>query len=308
MRLLKEILVSNKDTLLALSIIVMWGLNFVVIAWGVEGIPPLLLGGLRFLLVAVVGSFFFKRPKTPLVWWFLLAIPISFLQFAFLFSAVSHGMPAGLASLVLQSQALFTLVFAFLFIKERIQAFQILAIVIAGLGLLMIAPIDDSTTVTALGFALTMAGAMSWALGNIATRTISQKGYDANVNLVIWSSWVPPIPFFICSYFIEGPDLIVSSLMHFDLQSGLSLLYLSVIATVAGYGMWSYLLNNYPAAQVAPLTLGVPIVGLTSSWILLGEKISAGQWFGILLVLIGLLTNSFGKKGAKWIKNKLTHA
>jgi len=61
---------TRKDMLLALAIIVAWGLNFVVIAWGLDGLPPMLLGGLRFLIVAVVGSFFFKRPKTPIKWWF----------------------------------------------------------------------------------------------------------------------------------------------------------------------------------------------------------------------------------------------
>lgn len=287
---------SNRDTLLALAIIIIWGINFVVIAWGVEGVPPLLLGGIRFLLVAAIGSFFFKRPKTPIVWWFLLAIPISFLQFAFLFSAIAYGMPAGIASLALQSHVLFTLIFAFLFLQESIRPFQIVAIALSGAGLFLIAPIDDSSTITALGFGLTMAGAISWALGNISTRKISQKGYEANVNLVIWSSWIPPIPFFICSYFFEGPDLIVTSLLSFDLQSSFALLYLSIIATVIGHGLWSYLLNHYPAGQIAPLTLGVPIVGLSAAAILLGESISFIQWVGILLVLAGLLLNTFGKK------------
>ena len=286
---------TAKDILLALAIIFIWGFNFVVIAWGIEGIPPLLLGGLRFLLVALVGSFFFKRPKTPLKWWFAYAIPISFLQFAFLFSAMDNGMPAGLASLALQSQALFTLIFAMLFLKESIKGYQVLAIFIAALGLIFIAQSHDAQTMTVLGFALTLAGAASWALGNIANKTIAQKGYAANVNLIIWSAWIPPIPFFIASYFIEGPDLIVSSLSHFGMQSAVALLYLAILATVVGYGLWSYLLKKYPAAQVAPLTLGVPVVGLSSAAIILNETINQAQWIGISLVVIGLLVNTFGK-------------
>ncbi|WP_438467465.1 EamA family transporter [Marinomonas sp. PE14-40] len=287
---------TNKDILLALAIIFIWGFNFVVIAWGIEGIPPLLLGGLRFLLVALVGSLFFKRPKTPIKWWFAYALPISFLQFAFLFSAMDNGMPAGLASLALQSQALFTLVFAMLFLKENIKGFQVLAIFIAALGLIFIAQSHDSQTMTVLGFALTLAGAASWAMGNIANKTISQKGYAANVNLIIWSAWIPPIPFFIASYFIEGPDLIIDSLSNFGLQSAISLIYLSVLATVVGYGLWSYLLKKYPAAQVAPLTLGVPVVGLSSAALILNESINQTQWIGISLVVTGLLVNTFGAK------------
>jgi len=287
---------TSKDILLALAIIFIWGFNFVVIAWGIEGIPPLLLGGLRFLLVALIGSFFFKRPKTPIKWWFAYALPISFLQFAFLFTAMDNDMPAGLASLALQSQALFTLVFAMLFLKESIKGYQILAIFIAALGLIFIAQSHDSQTMTVLGFALTLAGAASWAMGNIANKAISQKGHAANVNLIIWSAWIPPIPFFIASYFIEGPSLIIDSLSNFGLQSAIALIYLSVLATVVGYGLWSYLLKKYPAAQVAPLTLGVPVVGLSSAALILNESISQAQWIGISLVVIGLLVNTFGAK------------
>lgn len=290
-----------KDSLLALMVIIIWGLNFVVIAWGVEGVPPLLLGGLRFLLVASIGSFFFSRPKTPFIWWCLFALPMSFFQFAFLFSAMSYGMPAGLASLALQSQALFTLLFAALFLKESIHLTQILAIFVAAIGLILIAPIDNTTNITALGFGLTMAGAISWGLGNISIRTISLKGYDTSVNLIIWSSWIPVIPFFICSYFFEGTQRIQHSLVHFGLQSTFSLLYISIISTIIGFGMWNHLLSRYPTSKVAPLTLGVPIVGLSSSSILLNEHINNDQWVGIVLVLAGLLINTFGKKIAAFI-------
>lgn len=287
---------SGKDLLLAIFIVVIWGVNFVVITWGLEGMPPLLMGGLRFLLVASVGSLFFKRPNTPFLWWVAYAIPISFLQFSFLFSAMAFGMPAGLASLALQAQALFTMIFAFFFLKESIKAYQILAFFIAASGLLFIALSKDEHTMTALGFGLTMAGAASWALGNISARSISNRGFNSNVNLVIWSAWVPPIPFFVCSFFFEGPELIWASLSGFGWVSFGALLYLAIGATITGYGLWGYLLTRYPAGQIAPLSLGVPIVGLSSAFLMLGESIIAMQWMGIILVLLGLLLNTFGSR------------
>ncbi|MEP1382581.1 MAG: EamA family transporter [Paraglaciecola sp.] len=295
---------TPKDLLLAVFIIVVWGVNFVVIAWGLEGMPPLLMGGLRFLLVASVGSLFFKRPNTPIKWWFAYALPISFLQFAFLFSALAFGMPAGLASLVLQSQALFTLIFASFLLHENIKSHQILALVIAALGLSLIAISQDNQNMTAIGFALTLAGAAGWALGNISARKISQKGYTSNVNLVIWSAWIPPIPFFIFSYFFEGPEVIYQTLTNFSMQSWWALVYLAAVATIMGYGLWGYLLGRYPAAQIAPLTLGVPLVGLTAASILLSEEITTPQWLGITLVLLGLLTNIFGLKLKKLLNAK----
>ena len=287
---------SNKDMLIALCIVLAWGVNFVFIAWGLEGMPPLLMGCLRFLLVASVGSLFFKRPNIPFIWWVAYAIPISFLQFTFLFSAMAFGMPAGLASLALQAQALFTLLFAFVILNEAIKGYQIVAIIVAVAGLSLIALSHGPQTMTAIGFALTMAGAASWAMGNICNRTISNRGYNANVNLIVWSAWVPPIPFLISSLWFEGSEQIVYSLVNFGWQSVISLLYLAVFATIIGYGLWSYLLSRYPAAQIAPLSLGVPIVGLASANILLNESITPLQWSGTVLVLAGLLMNTFGSR------------
>src|SRR3989338_527551 len=111
-----------KDLLLALVVIIVWGMNFVVIKIGLDNMPPMLLGALRFLLAAFPAILFIRRPQIPLRWLLAYGLTISLGQFAFLFYAMSVGMPAGLASLVLQSQAFFTLLFAALFLDERLRA------------------------------------------------------------------------------------------------------------------------------------------------------------------------------------------
>lgn len=289
----------RKDMFLALIIIIAWGFNFIVMRWGLDELTPMMLGGLRFLVIGMIGCFFFSRPNTPLLWCIGYALSLNFGQFAFLFSAISFGMPAGLASLVLQSQAIFTLVFAILLLKETVRPYQVLAIGIAIGGLAVIGLDTEDTTMTALGFGLTLAAGSSWAMGNIFTKTISRKGYDANLNLIVWSSWVPPVPFFLCAYFIDGGDVMWSNIVNLNFKSLASLAYLSIFATFVGYGLWSHLLSRYPAATVAPLTLGVPVVGLTSAEIFLSETVSAMQWIGILIVLLGLMLNTFG---GRWLK------
>jgi O-acetylserine/cysteine efflux transporter len=292
---------TPKDMLLALAIIFAWGFNFVVIKWGLDELTPMMLGGLRFLIIAVVGSFFFSRPKTPLIWVIGYALTLNFGQFALLFTAMEFGMPAGMASLVLQSQAIFTLFFAALFLKEYVRPYQLLAIGVSASGLAVIGINGESTTMTVLGFALTLAAASSWALANIATKSIIKQGYDANVNLIVWACWIPPIPFFICAYFIDGSDVMWSNVTHIGWKTMTTLVYLSLIATIGGYGLWSYLMSRYSAGTVAPLTLGVPVVGLTSSAVILNEQISQAQWTGIMLVLIGLIMNTLG---GRWLQNK----
>ena len=287
---------SLKDSLIGLFIIFIWGINFVVIAWGLEGIPPLLMGALRFSLVALIGAYFIKRPDIPWQWLALYALTLCFGQFAFLFSAMALGMPAGLASLVLQSQAVFTLVFSALILKESIKPIQLLSMLIAGVGLYVIGSSQQNTTMTGIGFGLTIAGSVCWAFGNIVNRMINQRGYKANVGLVIWSSWFPILPFLIASYLFEGPEIIIESITNLQWSSVAALFYLALFASIIGYSLWSYLLSKYPAGQIAPLTLGVPVVGLSSAALLLGETISWQQGAGITLVLLGLMINAIGKR------------
>lgn len=280
-----------KDTLLAFVIILVWGVNFVVIAVGLDTMPPILMGGLRFLAVFVIGVCFVKFPKLPVMWILAYALTLSFAQFALLFFAMSVGMPAGLASLILQSQALFTLVFAFLILKEQIRTAQLLAILTAGSGLTLIGTSASNDQMSTIGFVITLLAAACWALGNLVTRTISQKGYKADVNLVVWSALFACPPFFVLSYFVEGPELIVSALQNISLSAILSLLYLALIATLVGYTLWSYLLSRYPAGQVAPLTLGVPVVGLASAAFFLDEQLALKELIGIVVVMLGLMIN-----------------
>ncbi|MBU2411671.1 MAG: EamA family transporter, partial [Gammaproteobacteria bacterium] len=115
--------------------------------------------------------------------------------------------------------------------------------------------------------------------------------------------WVPPVPFFLCAYFIDGGDVMWSNIVNLNFKSLASLAYLSIFATFIGYGLWSHLLSRYPAATVAPLTLGVPVVGLTSAEVFLSETVSAMQWVGILVVLLGLMLNTFG---GRWLKTSLS--
>ncbi|SEL67452.1 drug/metabolite transporter, DME family/O-acetylserine/cysteine efflux transporter [Colwellia chukchiensis] len=287
---------SLKDSLLGLIIIFIWGFNFVIIAWGVQSMPPLLMGGLRFLLVAILGSFFIRMPNIPWRWMALYAFTLCFGQFSLLFSALAFGMPAGLASLVLQSQAVFTLLFSLVILKEQIKRSQMLAMLIAGLGLYLIASATHVSSMTILGFSLTVAAAIAWGLGNVVNRMINQRGYQANIGLVVWSSWFAMLPFFLTSYLVEGQQAIMTSLTNLNGLSVVVLFYLAIAASIIAYSLWSYLLMRYPAGQVAPLTLGAPIVGIVAATLLLDERMTTQQIIGGAIVASGLVINTFGSQ------------
>lgn len=281
-----------KDLLLALVVIVAWGVNFVVIKVGLDGLPPMLLGALRFALVALPAVFLVKRPQLPWRWLIAYGATISLGQFAFLFEAMGNGMPPGLASLVLQSQAFFTLFFAAIFLGERLRVASVLGLLVAAGGLALIGS-ENGASVPFFALILTLCAASMWAMGNIITRRFGSVDLVA---LVIWGALIPPLPFFALSWWLEGPTLIEQSLRAIGWSSILSLIYLAFVATLLGYSLWGYLLSRYPAGKVAPFSLLVPVVGLSSAALLLDERLSALQGWGALLVMAGLLINVFGPR------------
>ncbi|MDU2941302.1 MAG: O-acetylserine/cysteine exporter [Enterobacteriaceae bacterium] len=287
---------TRKDGLLALLVVVVWGLNFVVIKVGLHNMPPLLLAGLRFLLVAFPALFFVARPKVPLRLLLGYGLTISFGQFAFLFSAIKFGMPAGLASLVLQAQAFFTILLGAFAFGERLQGKQLAGITLAVFGVLVL--IESSLNgqhVAVLGFMLTLAAALSWACGNIFNKKIMQlENRPAVMSLVVWSALIPIVPFLLASLMFDGPAAILQSLVAIDLTTILSLIYLAFIATIVGYGIWGSLLGRYETWRVAPLSLLVPVVGLASAALLLGETLNLLQLVGAALIMAGLYINVFG--------------
>lgn len=287
---------ARKDVLLAMLVVVAWGLNFVVIKVGLHAMPPLMLAGLRFLLVAFPALLFVARPKVPMRLLLGYGLTISFGQFAFLFCAIKFGMPAGLASLVLQAQAFFTIILGAGIFGERLQVKQLVGIALAVVGVLVL--IQASFTgqhIPLLGFMLTLAGAFSWACGNIFNKKIMQhSSRPAVMSLVVWSALIPIVPFMVCSLIFDGPALMLKSVVAIDTTTLLSLVYLAFIATILGYGIWGTLLGRYETWRVAPLSLLVPVVGMASAALLLDEKLSAMQLAGAVLVMAGLYINVFG--------------
>ncbi|WP_312203911.1 EamA family transporter [Mixta calida] len=287
-----------KDLLLALCVVVAWGVNFVVIKVGLHGMPPFLLAGLRFTLVALPAIFFVCPPRIPLRLLLLYGLTISFGQFAFLFLAINLGMPAGLASLVLQAQAFFTLLLGALLLAEKLRWYHIAGIAIATGGMVLLATAGQNASavggVTLTTMLMTLAAALCWGMGNITNRVIMRSGSVPIMSLVVWSALVPIGPFFACSWLFEGREAIAESLMHIQLTTILALIYLAFIATVVGYGIWGSLLGRYETWRVAPLSLLVPVVGLLSAALLLDETLSTQQLIGAAVVVVGLVMNVFG--------------
>ena len=291
------------DLALALLVVVVWGLNFAVIKTGVAEVPPLLLGALRFLLAAFPAVFLLRPPKVPWRLYLAYGMTISVGQFAFLFSAIHLGMPSGLASLVLQSQAFFTMLFAALWLREGWRRSQLAGLVLAACGLGLIGS-AHGLSMPLTGFLLTIAAASMWAAGNIVTRAVARCGPINQLAFVVWASLVPPLPFLALSLLIEGRPAITAALAAFSLRSLATVAYLAWAATLLGYGLWTRLLSRYPANQVAPFSLLVPVVGLSTGWLVFDEALQPVHFVGGALLMLGLVVNLFATRLLAWLRNR----
>ena len=187
------------------------------------------------------------------------------------------------------------MIFAALWLKEASRPSQLIGLLLAAGGLALIGSAHGLAMPLA-GFLLTLTGASLWAAGNIVTREVSRHGPVDMQSFVVWASLVPPIPFLLLSWLIEGPQAIFVALTGFSWRSAGAVLYLAWIATLLGYGLWSRLLARYPANQVAPFALLVPLVGLSTGWLVYGERLQTVHLAGGALLMAGLAVNLFGTR------------
>lgn len=280
------------DILAALCVVTIWGVNFVVIKIGLEDLPPVLFTALRFIFAALPLVFFVKRPQAA----WPLVVAYGMFQFAFqftlLFSGIKLGLPAGLASLVIQLQAFFTIGLAVLLLGERPRAVQLAGALVAFCGMgLVAARLEGQATLT--GFVLVVMGGMCWALANIVTKKMGQVNA---LSLVVWGSLVASPPLLLASWLMEGPAAWQLAAHSFSLKSLFTVLFQAYPNTILGFGIWSLLMRRYAAATIAPFTLLVPVAGMTSAALILGEQL---EWWKVAagaLVLSGLALNQFGAR------------
>jgi O-acetylserine/cysteine efflux transporter len=288
---------TTRHSLLAALVAVLWGLNFVAIDLGLHAngrdVPPLLFVAMRFLLVVFPWILFIRKPDVS--WAAIIGVGLfmSAGQFGLLYLSMALGMPAGLASLVLQAQVLLTVLLAAVFLRERPSRRQLAGVVLGVAGLAIVA-VGRSSVAPLLPFIIVLGAALSWAAGNVIARKAKAA---SGLGLVVWSGAVVPIPLIALSLVIDGPDAIAATML--DLQAGtvLSAIYTAVFASLVGYGIWNWLLAKYPPSAVVPFTLLVPVVGMSAAWLALQEVPSTTELAGGLLLLGGVATAVLNRGG-----------
>lgn len=287
--------VPLRDRLLALLVAVCWGVNFPATTLGLQHFPPLLMVALRFTLLAVPTVLLVPRPQVPLKWFLGLGIGTGTVQFALLYVSMAIGMPSGLASLVLQACVPFTVVLGAVLLRERLSARQVVGVVVAVAGLSVIAVHRtlEGSAAALVPVLLCVAAALGWAFGNICSR---QARAPKPLHLTLWMSVVPPLPLLALSLLVEGPrrdwDSLRTALTPEALPAVLGLLYIVVVASLVGYGLWNTLLARNASSVVAPFAMLVPVTGVLSAWLFFDEVPDLVELVAGVLVVGGVLYGS----------------
>lgn len=273
---------------LAALVAAVWGLNFVVIEIGLGHFPPLLFSALRFLVAALPAVFLVGRPKVAWKWIIGVGLALGVAKFGLLFVGMDQGMPAGLSSLVLQVQAVFTVLFAAVALGERPGRVRMLgmAVALAGIG---VAAVDEGAGGPVLAFVLVIAAAACWGVSNVLTRKAAPSD---PLNFMVWVSTVPVLPLLGLSLLFEGWDRDAEALAALEWSGVGSIVYVAWVATVLGFGAWGFLLRHHPASSVAPFTLLVPVFGMSSAALLLDESVSPLRWCAAALLVGGVALTS----------------
>jgi len=282
--------------LLAILVAVIWGIAFVISKIGLESFTPPQLTALRFM-VAAMAALWLPRPKIS--WIALVSIGLTVFtgQFLLQFFGIAKGMPAGLTAVVVQTQALFTVLFAALFIGDKPSIQQLIGMLTAFVGLATIG-LTLGSSVPMIAFALTLASAVSWASGNVLVKQLPKTNM---LHLMVWASLVPPIPALAISFMLDGPGALLPAIAGASWLGLMAPLYLGLLASVFAYAAWGYLLQKYSTGAVAPFALLAPAIGAVASSFVFGESFGSVRLAGMACMVVGLATVVIPRQTAAFV-------
>jgi len=271
------------DICIAILVAVTWGFGFIASRLALNELSPELMTTLRFT-IAALPCLFLRKPAVS--WPVLIGISFSLFLGQFLAQAyaIAHGMPVGLSSVIVQSQALFTIAFAAVIFREIPTAMQGVGIAISTAGLLMICgTVGYDFSVSA--FATMMISPVAFAIGNLSLRKANGAPmYD----LFAWLCLTAAVPLWGVTLAVNGPAATWHELAHASVKAWVCMLFLGGITTSIAYWLWGRLLRDYPAAQVVPFALLVPFVGSAASSVIFGETFGPLRLAGMVTVIGGI--------------------
>ena len=278
-----------RDFLLAISVPCLWGIGFVITKPGMEQLPPMLINGLRWSVTGLVLVWWFPIPKKYLKELLILSFIGCTLQYSLTFSGLNI-IDASSAVLFVQFEVPFGILIAFLWLKEKPSIKNLIGLVIAFTGLIVLSG-TPSLQGKYLGVILVLSGAFTWALAQVFAKPISER-----LNGIVITAWLGVLAgpqLILASQLFEGS--VVSNIRSADYQAWLIVLYLGLLMNALGYSIWYYVLGIYPVNKILPIMLLLPVTGVVTAIMFLGERPDLKVFIGGIVILFGVGMILIGK-------------
>ena len=275
---------KKKHLALALLVTFVWGINFPITKLGLDSTDPFVLTGVRFALAAIPLVFFIRRPSVHFGYVAAYGLIFGIGMWGAINYGIAVGVAPGIASLIIQLSAFFTMFWGALLFRERLRPAQWIgaAVVLIGLTGIFVA---QQGAHQIFGIALIVLSAVAWSIGNVI---IKKSGVKEIFSFMVWASLFPPIPMLAATWLIEGGRPFVTTWHNIDSLALFSLAFQVYLATHFSYWGWNSLMKLYPVSTVAPLSLMIPVFGIATSILLIGERVHPAEMVSIMVIITGL--------------------
>ena len=272
---------TPRDIFLIIVVMAVWGANFGVSKWGLQELPPLLLIGLRFGLTALLLVPFTRLPRDKMLPVLMLSVTLGFVHFSLMFTGLRQ-VDASTAAIAAQVQVPFSALLAAIFFKDRLGWRRALGMALAIAGVVLLAG-EPQTSSNILYLGMIIASSMIWAVAAIQMKQL------ADVDALTLNGWMA---------LFAAPQLLVGSWLledgHLEAIAGAgwkgwgAVVYMAVVVTIFGYGIWMKMLSRYQVNQVMPFTLLAPVFGVVAGVVMLGEGLSLLKLLGGVITICGV--------------------
>tara|TARA_Y100000590_G_scaffold25802_1_gene29168 strand:+ start:2064 stop:2924 length:861 start_codon:yes stop_codon:yes gene_type:complete len=271
-----------RDFFLAISVPFLWGIGFVVTKPGMEQFPPMLINGLRWGLSGIILIWLFPIPKQYLKNIFLISIISCTIQYSLTFSGVNM-IDASSAVLFIQCEVPFGVLIAYFFLKEKPKIKNLFGIVISFIGLIILSGAPNLEG-KLIGVILVLSGAFTWSLGQVLIKPISEK-----INGIVLTAWIGVFAgpqLILASQLFEGS--VIDNILSADFKAWMIVFYLALLMNGIGYSIWYYVLGKYPVNKILPVMLLLPVTGVITAIIFLGERPDIKVFIGGFIIVLGV--------------------
>jgi O-acetylserine/cysteine efflux transporter len=258
-----------------------WGLNFVFAKWAFVEWPPILVTAARFLVTAAVLLPFARVPRGRFAAIAALSLTLGTVHFSLMFTGVS-GTDAGVAAILAQSQVPFAALIAWVALGDAPGWRSIAGQAVAFAGIVVLA--GEPRVLANPGAAgLVIAASFMWAVAAVQVKRMAP--IDA-ITLNGWMSLFAVPQLLLVSGVVEHGQIAAVLAPHWIVW--VAVLYMALGVTVVGYVIWYRMLARYPVNLMMAFTLLVPVFGVASGHIFLGEAITWQRIVGGLITIVGV--------------------